>query len=81
MLNPVVVVGKRPDFVLNGVAVTAPALRLEVEGTTVRLVVPELVRIEVSFFRPSADSVNRQGRQMADLRWAGDGRASRHSPV
>ncbi len=79
MLNPVVVVGERSGFVLSDVAVTAPVLRLEIEGTAARLIVPGLVRIEFSFFRPSADSANRQGRQMANLRWAGDRRMLRHS--
>jgi hypothetical protein len=58
MLNPVEVVAERPDFMLDEVIVTAPAVRLVVEGTTVRLILPGNMQIEVSDFSPSADIVN-----------------------
>jgi len=79
MLNPVVVVGARPDFVLDEVVVTAPARRLEVGTTTVRLVAPGLARFEVLVFGPTADFANQQGKQLADLRLDGYRRMPRYS--
>ena len=56
--SPVVVVRERPGVVPGRVVVATPALRLEVEETTVRLVVPGLVEIEISGFGPSVGFVD-----------------------
>jgi hypothetical protein len=56
MLNPVVVTADRRDSVVDEVVVTA--LRVEVEETTVRLVLPGQPEIEISDLSPSADPVN-----------------------
>jgi hypothetical protein len=58
MLNPVVAVGERPESVPQGVVVTAPALRLEINETAFRLVVPWLVDIEVSDLGPKTRFLN-----------------------
>ena len=56
MLNPVVVTADRPDSMVGEVVVTA--LRLQVEETTVRLVLTGPLKIEISDFSPSLDPVN-----------------------
>jgi hypothetical protein len=56
MLNPVVVTADRPDSVVEEVVVTA--LRVEVEETTVRLVLPGQLETEISDLSPGADPVN-----------------------